>query len=172
MTFTSRSKTDQPKFRRSGQRTTRPKWEALDPFSSQTCSSCPQREPKHTTSKHSDGKFLFTLFFVGLLRFSARLWNSWSAVSISADHSSSSSSSVRSATCDWNQSWKPAWILQVNSSGAVSTADASCRCIHLRRCSHEVNTESAWSPQMTRQAVCYCSYCLAWLSGINICYYI
>lgn len=54
MTFTSGSKTDQPKFRHSGQRPTRPKREALDPFSSQTCSSGPQRAPEHTSSSTLD----------------------------------------------------------------------------------------------------------------------
>lgn len=92
-------------------------------------SSCPQCEPKHTNSKHWDCRFVYLVFFVvALFWFSAQLWSSWSAVAISAHDSSSSSD--RSATCDWNQSWKPAWVLQVSSSCAVSDA-----CRHLRRSS-------------------------------------
>lgn len=62
--FTSHCKTDQPKFRRSGQFPTCPTWEALDPFSSQTCSNCLQHEPKHNSSStHSDCTLVYLVFF-------------------------------------------------------------------------------------------------------------
>lgn len=152
MPSTSGSKTDQPTFRRSGRRPTGPKPEASDPFPSQMCSSGPQRAPEHTSSSsstHADWTSVY-LVFLSCCVGSPLSCGIPDLLRLFLQTAAAAATEARPVT--ETRAGRSRGLCTASSSRA-EFEQRCCGRTQLRRCSREVNTESASSAQMV-QDVC------------------